>query len=101
MLDETQMFEPMTNSLRVYGIPFLFCMLVVCLLGIKFAQLFSPIALFSVIVSILSIYAGEYSLVRSLVHRSPFTMQASSRKRRTIDWQWSAARPGCARSTAN
>ncbi len=49
------------NNYRLYGTILLIIMFIWVFLGVKFVSKFSPIALFCVIISIISIYIGIFS----------------------------------------
>lgn len=54
--DETSMF----NNFRLYATGFLIIIFVVCAIGVKFVQIFGPISLACVFLSILAVFAGAF-----------------------------------------
>ena len=66
MVPAMAIFRPLSNysnvfnNYRVYGSILLLIMFVWVFLGVKFVSKFSPIALFCVILSIISIYVGIF-----------------------------------------
>uniref|UniRef100_A0A914WPA5 Solute carrier family 12 member 6 n=1 Tax=Plectus sambesii TaxID=2011161 RepID=A0A914WPA5_9BILA len=55
---ETGLMGMMTHNIRIYSTALLFIVFIVVALGVKFVQLFAPLSLMGVILSILAIYAG-------------------------------------------
>ncbi|VDO54680.1 unnamed protein product [Onchocerca flexuosa] len=55
---QTDMFGMMSHNLRIYATLLLLLEFVVVAMGVRFVQLFAPISLFCVILSILSCFAG-------------------------------------------
>uniref|UniRef100_A0A914W1E8 Solute carrier family 12 member 6 n=1 Tax=Plectus sambesii TaxID=2011161 RepID=A0A914W1E8_9BILA len=58
VLQDTGLVGMMTNNIRIYASALLLIVFIIVAMGIRFVQLFAPVSLFCVIVSVLSIYAG-------------------------------------------
>lgn len=55
--DESSMF----NNFRLYATGFLIVVFLICALGVKFVQIFGPVSLACVFLSILAVFAGAFT----------------------------------------
>uniref|UniRef100_A0A914UYK5 Solute carrier family 12 member 6 n=1 Tax=Plectus sambesii TaxID=2011161 RepID=A0A914UYK5_9BILA len=55
---DTGLLGMMTNNIRIYASALLLIVFLIVAMGVRFVQLFAPVSLFCVVLSVLSIYAG-------------------------------------------